>query len=264
MKVDSYTDKATLRTQHIEDHLRRGFDVSLYVHNIENSEGSPKGSAMRLSSHAFASAMHSWFSEHDMSECKRWCYVGGRLNQFWYQMQDESLSPGTALLDLFLPLLSDCEELIQWFADYDRIFYPKRIDNHKTLDFWAYQSRLALRGEMTRLRERCERAIEDPPTASNHKKHLVDFHFYLGLANGDVEKMESSLREMTTPRAISGRKNEESGYTEDLISTPAVIYAKMAARLGYQLKLDSPYIPSEWLPVTCLDHYESPYTFLSD
>ncbi|WP_408358674.1 Imm49 family immunity protein [Paraburkholderia sediminicola] len=116
---------------------------------------------------------------------------------------------------------------------------------------------------MTRLRERCERAIEDPPTASNHKKHLVDFHFYLGLANGDVEKMESSLGEVTSPRALSGRRNEESGYTESLISTPAMIYAKLAARLGYQLKINSSYVPPEWLPVARLGHFQSPYSFLS-
>jgi hypothetical protein len=262
MKVDA--DKAAFRIRHIRNHLENGFDVDGCVQNIENNVGSPKGSAMLLSSHAFASAMFSWFSKDDLADCKRWCYVGGKLKQLYCQMQDEPEGPGVALLDLLLPLLSDCEELIQWFAGYDRLFYPGRIDNHKTLDFWAYLSRLALRGEMAQLRERAEKAIEDPPTASNHKKHLVDFHYYVGLANGDVEKMESSLREMTTPKALSGRKAEESGYTEGLISTPAVIYAKLAARLGYQLKIDSPYVPSEWLPIARLDHYPSPYSFLSN
>ncbi|MFM0009008.1 hypothetical protein PQR46_00650 [Paraburkholderia sediminicola] len=146
MKIDSDIDEAALRIRHIQAHLEHGFDVNGCVHNIENNAGSPKGSAMLLSSPALASAMFSWFSNDDLVDCKRWSYVGGKLNQLWYQMQDEPQSPGTALLDLLLPLLSDCDELIQWFTDCDRIFYPERIDNHKTLDFWAYQSRLALRG----------------------------------------------------------------------------------------------------------------------
>ena len=54
----------------------------------------------------------------------------------------------------------------------------------------------------------------------------------------------------------------EGGYTADLICTPAVIYSKLAWRHGYEIVVDSPYIPKEWLPITPLDTYEDPFEFM--
>jgi Immunity protein 49 len=64
------------------------------------------------------------------------------------------------------------------------------------------------------------------------------------------------------PKALASRSNDEGGFTEDLISTPAFIYAKIAWRHGYEVVVDSPFVPSEWLPISPLDRYENHYAFL--
>ena len=58
------------------------------------------------------------------------------------------------------------------------------------------------------------------------------------------------------------RAKAESGFTEDLISTPAVIYAKIAWLHGCKVVVDTPYIPAEWLPMDPLPHYDNHYRFL--
>jgi hypothetical protein len=68
---------------------------------------------------------------------------------------------------------------------------------------------------------------------SSEKKYLIDYDFYFGLARRDVEKAQVALRQLVAPNSLRARSNDESGYTLDLISTPAVIYAKIAWRHGF-------------------------------
>ncbi len=261
--LKKYREKADKRIAHLIQHTSdRDGVIEDMVHKILHNLGSPHGCAMGLSSDAEANAMLSWFGNHDLHAMKQWCYVTSKLDQLWYQMIADRLSAGGCMLRLLKPLLSDHEALINWFAHYDSLYDLKRVENHKTGDFFAYQTIVALRGDWPRLIERCEKVIADPPGASSEQKYLIDHHFFLALAHGDIEKMQDVLQEILTPKAVRVRRNDESGYTEDLISTYAVIYSKIAWRHGYQVKVDSPYIPQEWLPVSPLDHYDNHYIFL--
>jgi hypothetical protein len=84
----------------------------------------------------------------------------------------------------------------------------------------------------------------------------------MALASGDVLEMESTLTELTSPISIKKRLDIESGFSEGLISTFGVIYAKIAWRHGYEVRVDTPYIPMEWLPVNPLVRYNQIYSFL--
>ncbi|MFC5500080.1 Imm49 family immunity protein [Caenimonas terrae] len=97
---------------------------------------------------------------------------------------------------------------------------------------------------------------EDAPT-------VPAAQFLLALAEHDVGKMEAVLQSLVTPRSVAGRNNDESGFTEDLISKAAVIYAKIAWRDGYRLQPNSPLVPEEWLPATPLAKYSNHYGFLN-
>ena len=185
------------------------------------------------------------------------------LDQEGFTRQASYSGPAGRLLQLLKPLLSNHAKLIDWFAHDDKGFDPKRIENPKTWDFWGYQSLVALRGEWDLLIKRCEMVIEDPPKASEHQSYQIDHQFWLALARGDVGGMQEVLQMLVTPKLLRSRKNFESGYTEDLISTPAVIYAKIAWFHGYELLLDTQYIPSEWLSMTPLTQYDSHYGFLN-
>jgi hypothetical protein len=262
MNAKVYTEKAGKRLAHVKSHLDGGFrDIEGTVQNIVQGRGDPMACALDLSRHALASAIFAWFGNHDLNAMKQWFFVAGKLDQLYYQMQENDPEWGRGFPKLFKPLLSDHNALIDWFAHYDLAYDMKRVENHKTHDFWAYQAIVAIRGDWPRLIERCERIIADPPGASKEQKYLVDHHFYLALAKGDIEKMQSALQEIVSPKAIQARLDYESGYTADLISTPAVIYAKIAWRHGYKVKVDSPYVPQEWLPNEPLKQYDNHYGF---
>jgi len=257
MSTKSYTKKAIKRIAHTKGHA--DLDIKQPVHLIEHNQGSRSGCAMSLSNHAEANAMYAWFGVHDLDAMRQWCYVAAKLEQMLYLMDPDTISPGGKTLRLMMPLLSNNDSLIDWFAHYDQAYDMKRVESHKTHDFWAYQAMLALRGEWDRLIERCERIIADPPGASAEKKYLVDHHFYLALARRDTGKMQEALAQLVTPYP---RVGEGSGFTEDLISTAAVVYAKIAWRHGYHVQVDSPYIPAEWLPIEPLTQYSNHYSFL--
>jgi hypothetical protein len=140
---------------------------------------------------------------------------------------------------------------------------PKRVANHKTHDFWAYQAIIALRGDWEKLTARCELVLSDPPGASSEKKYLIDHEFLLALAKGDCDGMKNILLQLVTPKGLRLRRDDEGGFTGDLISTYAVIYAKIASRHGHDVDINSPYMPSEWLDNTPLEKYDFHYSFLS-
>lgn len=204
--------------------------------------------------------MLSWFVDHDLAAMRQWFYVSARLDQELYKRVNETHSPGAKMLALLHPLLSNHRGLIQWFSQWDRTY--DYIDKVHTRHFWAYQAIVALRGDWERLAARCRAVLRDPPQAKSEQKYLVDHHFYLALSQGDVQGMEAALAQITTPQALRARRIDESGFTADLISKPAVIYAKIAWYHGYEVKPDTPYVPHEWLPMTPLDEYKSPYSFI--
>ncbi|HEE5406538.1 TPA: immunity 49 family protein, partial [Acinetobacter baumannii] len=97
------------------------------------------------------------------------------------------------------------------------------------------------------------------------KKYLIDHRFYLALANGDKSEMENVLTELTSPKIAKVRNFEFAfTFTEHFIATHAVIYSKLAWRNGYQLNIDTPWIPKEWLPVEPLAEYPEPWEFMRE
>jgi hypothetical protein len=42
-----------------------------------------------------------------------------------------------------------------------------------------------------------------------------------------------------------------------------VIYAKIAWLHGHEVRVDSPYVPAQWLPLEPLPHYDPVYRFLA-
>ncbi len=262
MNTNMYTEKQIHRIAHIRGH-RDGKNIDRPIYNIEHNQGDPRACVTSLSDYSEANAMLAWFENHDLNAMRQWWHVSAKLLQMYYKMGGGStINPGAAFLELLRPLISNNEALIDWFSRLDQRYDMKRVESHKTWDFWAYQGVLALRGEWQRLIERCERIISDSPKDSGLKRRLTAHHFYLALAHGDIAKMEEVLQQMVTPKILGALYEENGGYTKDLISTSAVIYAKIAWRHGYEVKVDSPFVPQEWLPMEPLAQYDNHFSFL--
>jgi hypothetical protein len=201
----------------------------------------------------------AWFADHDLVRCKQEAYVAGKLERILYQKNptDGIWAPLVQRDIMLWPLLSDHPQLVAWFGTFDAVDL-KRASKGGTFEFETYQAKLALRGEWDKLGERSERFLADVP--KRMARFAPDNRFYLALARGDVGAMERALAEMVTPKELKWRTND--GYTGWFIVCEAVIYAKIAWRHGYEVSVDTPRIPAEWLPVKPLDAYRDPYPFM--
>ena len=194
--------------------------------------------------------MLAWFQDHDLTATRQWFRQSAEMNKRAYEIRYGTVGAGGKTLELRAPLVSNDDELIAWFANARHLYNAKAVQDHKSGDdFWAYQAIVALRGEWRELEARCDRVLADPPRAASEQKYLVDHRFYRGLARGDEAEMLAALAEMLQPKAVRARGNDESGFTQDLIFTPALIYTKLAWRKGHRIDPRSPLVPSEWLPL---------------
>jgi hypothetical protein len=87
-----------------------------------------------------------------------------------------------------------------------------------------------------------------------------DYEFYKALHNSDKAKMEELLEKFTSPKIH--KKRNDNPILNQYISLPALGYAKLAWRKGIEVKINSPLIPVELLPIKPNDTYEIPYFFL--
>lgn len=258
---NTYIEKSLKRIDHIISHLdSREDDLEEAKNHIVRGTGNPIACLYSLESHALAKGMFSWFKLGELASSKQWFYTAAVLVKKARERDFDTSGP-LARKRLFLEaLLSDNKEIISWSASAEPLFNPKNIDNEKKLEYLTYNFMLGLRGEWDRLIDRCETVLKAPSSAL--KRYVLDFEFYLALAKGDESSMTEVLLELTKPKIINARSNDESGYTDNLISTYAVIYAKTAWYHGYQITPDTPYIPRAWLPIEPLPVYQKQYSFL--
>ncbi|WP_460752087.1 Imm49 family immunity protein, partial [Marinomonas epiphytica] len=91
----------------------------------------------------------------------------------------------------------------------------------------------------------------------------IDQQFYLALAKGDLHGMEAAIKELVSPRKMNHRKEwDSSAFMQGLVVPSALKYSKLAIRHGYELDIDSPNLPKEWLPVKPLERYEDEFDFM--
>ena len=253
---DTFTDRLT----HIKSHLAGGFSIEHKVDHIKNGTGDPQACVRGLRSHSLASAMNAWFGDKDLTATRQWFRESARLQSMALEMKKADLrGAGAWDSELLTPLVANDKELLDWFATHDFMFNKERSEDSKTADFLTYQAYLALRGDWARLEARCDEVIANPPKAKYLQDSLVDHQFYRALARGDEAGMQTAIAVLLTPKMLKAREDSESGFTQDLISTRAVIYTKLAWRHGFRFDPGSPLVPSEWLPLDPAPPWPSPY-----
>jgi hypothetical protein len=256
-------EKMESRLEHVRLFFLGNDPVPGLLKAIKNRTGDTPACILTLSSFAIRNAILSWFDAHDIQATKTWFNTSATLRKIRYEMVgQERFNVGTKFLELMAPLVTDSNELIDWYANTDINFDLKRVEDPKTQDFWSYQAIVALRGDWSRLRSRCEKILADPSVASKKRKYMIDHRFYLALARGDEETMTNVIRELSTPKMIAARRNDESGFTCDLLSTPSVIFSKLAWRAGFHIDTKSPFVPSEWLPIAQPQCYDDLFHIL--
>ncbi|MFK3799589.1 Imm49 family immunity protein [Pseudomonas sp. NPDC088444] len=255
------TKESLARLEHIKSHLDGGFDIQRCINYIETGTGDAVGCASTLSRHANAKGMQVWFELGDLDVTKNWFYNWGLLTRYASVRRNDKMSLLHKTLEYVKVLISDNDELISWCCDFSDIRDAKRIESVTSPDFTAYQIILSVKGDFESVTSRCERLEANPPKG-DVKRYLIDNHFFKSLAEGNKVGMEEVVSELVSPKMMKARAVHESGYSQGLISTFAVLYSKIAARHGFKLDVQSPYIPAEWIPVAPLAVYRPEYVFL--
>lgn len=209
----------------------------------------------------------NWFHKHDINETKNYAYNYAKLQYVMSQspydyLGQEYAYENRAFEGLWF-LLSNHKPLIEWYSNLAHIF-SQSADNPKSEQFFTKQFFIALRGDWKLLQERCEKVLADPPTSGRGKNYLIDHTFYLSLSQGDIDGMINAISQLLETKTFNRRQRMdlESGYTKDLIDTPATLYTKLAWYHGYQIQIESDYIPKEWLEMTPLENYQDEFDFM--
>ncbi|MCS6158921.1 immunity 49 family protein [Shewanella baltica] len=232
---------------------------------ILTNTGSRQGCLLELKSYYYAKSLLSWFKDGDLEQLRQHAYTSAKLYRLYYQRAN---SVWQGAFCHFMALISDHEPLINWHSQFISPLY--RVTGGKAVrnrvgcpEYHAFQAILALQGKWDLLGERAEYILANPP-GQKMAKYQIDQEFYLALAKGDVPAMEQVLNSLTGPKAKVRNFDGALGLTEHLMSLFGFIYAKMAWRAGYQVQVDSPYLPMEWLPISPLTTYRDEYDFLAD
>jgi len=262
MPNQEYEESVASGIAHLVGHTKHNGENA--IRHLTNGTGSRRGCLGTLTSYAQAKSLLAWFAEHDLRAHKQWAYVAAKLNRMNFQLSPADWFPAYEHL---YALLSDNPEIVNWYRQHTvSYFIAGEIDdrdNPKQAAFHGYQALLALNGEWELLAQRCEQILA--MDIKKDKRYLIDHRFYLALAKGDKAAMESVLNELTSPKIARQRNVEQAfGLTERLIATHATIYAKIAWRHGYEVEVDSPWVPREWLPIRPLDRYDDPWPFMKD
>ncbi|MCW8209337.1 hypothetical protein D8B24_20540 [Verminephrobacter aporrectodeae subsp. tuberculatae] len=246
--------------KHLGEHVQGAIErkaVEECLHYIETNTGNPSACVGALTDHSLAQGMLAWFRDKDLEQFKQHCYEMAKLERIAYHYKPDRHTGDLVYLG---PLLADNEELLSWFTSND-LMPAKNRNNPRQNSFLWSQMMYALHGDWAIVEERAQKMLAMAPPAQ--KKYMIDEHFYLALARGDLAGMEAALTELTSPKVARFRNNDFSfSYTHFFIGADAVMYAKLAWMHGHPVKIDTPYIPQEWLPVAPLSTYKDPYDFM--
>lgn len=233
---------------------------------LNYGEGSRSGCLRTLSSDCEVRSMLAYFRDGNIETMKHWAYLSSKARIMLAHME---VGNDYLTEDLLWPLISDNEEVIDWYRQNQSMYHPEKPsidggdkDNPKSWMYYRYQSWLALNKRWDELGQRCERILAMQDEIKKDRSYLIDHRFYLALARGDASSMTNVLMEKVRPAERKRRYLQQSGLTWDLIDSYATLFAKLAWRSGYELELDTPWIPKEWLPVKPLDKYEDPWPFM--
>lgn len=255
MKKLDQTAKNRVFTQLMETFDERV--EGIVIANMSKKE--PPYGFLSISDKAITHALYSWYVDHDLAAAKQWFYVAAKCiaisttkpvgnETFW------------ALHPFMFPLLSDNTEMIALYATLsplgrdEKPTFAERRDDLKSNEFDIYLVQLVLQKDDTKLQEHIATyKAKNYKRQSKYKIRIINF--MEALLKGDVAQMES---------AIAPLSKWELGNptTEDFLASYAVVLCKLAWLRGYEVQVDSPLVPMEFMPIAPLAHYDDVYEFL--
>ncbi|MFN7186595.1 MAG: Imm49 family immunity protein [Cyclobacteriaceae bacterium] len=218
-------------------------------------DGDPRIGSMVLWGVNQSYALKSYFIDKDIEQGKQHFYTCGRLDEFLITKYDEKILD-YGINHLSYALLSDNEALIKRYANLRHSNYEAMIKGGGTAPMYILQC--IIKDDW----KEYERVMPIMKTKTVKKfKMEMDAAYYEALAERSKSKLEEILSEFVTPK-IHKQRNKAHELINEFISHPAIGYAKLAWLKGIEVKIDSPLVPSDLLPVKPNETYQDDYDFL--
>ena len=202
-------------------------------------------------------ALYQYSVEGNVEATKQHSYTCGRCDEYMIKTYDyQLLSAG--IRHIGYALLSDCKPLIERYALLsDSAFEVQKRKGHP-----VYCVQLALLNKLDEL-EKQVALLKEKASKKTNKWLLPDVGFFEGLLAADEEQMVESLMQLLKPR-LHNKYNAFFILQKDILSFPAVTYAKLAALKGFDLAIEHDLLPKDLITVNPNPVYTDPYHFLKE
>lgn len=190
----------------------------------------------------------------DFHSAKLNAYLCGCIDEYSITHYDSRILD-SGVRNLTYVLLSDNNQLITRFADLEHSSYTWMVAHgHSTLLYCIQQ---IIKGDWERVKWSIE--IMKTKNVKLKKAILPDILFFEGLVEKDESKICGAIAQLLKDHK---KRNKHMGITEEYISIPALTYTKLAWLKGFEIQIDHPLIPKEFLPYRPLEYYDDKYSFL--
>ena len=200
----------------------------------------------------------SWyylFIEKDLKKTKQCFYLYVKIYEYMCNIRKVDISPGMAQ-DATYTLLSDSKELIKSFTTWSYNDYDKFIKKGESKHIIQL---IAVKED--------EKAIELIDVFfAKHKKYPfkeMDGSILKAILEKDKSKVEELLNILLLPKNHK-RRNNIYPLRRDILSFPALGFAKLAWFRGIEVEINHPLVPKELLPIKPNEKYENNYDFLKE
>lgn len=217
------------------------------ISNVLSNSGSFTGSLTALTMNAECMAMLSYFQDHDIKLLQNWSWMTAKIDQALLKRQwHDNYFVG----DLIWAMLSGDDELIEWFSKPEGYWRENSLNQRETpgtYPFFSYQACLAIRGEWKSLAARASQVCKNPELLKKHGFLLCEHMFFLALAHGDIKAMEVAISEIVSTKQRKRSFSTRNALVKGLMEPHAFLYTKIARHHGFNVNVESPWIPSELL-----------------
>lgn len=262
---DEFEEKKKIVTNILSYLKPKETEENLYL--IKNKLGNPFGAIWCLSLEYEAKATKNWLENKNNKDFKQNCYIAGKLHLLHENRSDWGYS-GTNIGNFFKILMSDNKDLINYLVqNIDIICYESKPNYHKGMSsnlFLNKTTLLALKGEWEKVKERSKIFLNDIP--KDMKKRTSDFEFFLGLAEGNIEKMKIALEKLLIPKNAKIAAYDTEAYFDFYLQVQVLMYGKIASIHGYDLGIDHELAPKGLIKYAPLseEEYKDPYDFMKE
>lgn len=218
-------------------------------------DGDPRLGSMVLWGVNQSYALKSFFLDKNIQQAKQHFHTCGRLDEFLINTYNEKILD-YGINHLSYALLSDDEALIRRYANLRHSSYESMIKGGGSTPVYILQC--IIKDDW----KEYERVMPIMKTKTVKKfKMEMDAAYYEALAERNQKKLEEILAEFVTPK-IHKQRNKVHELVNEFISHPALGYAKLAWLKGIEVKVESPLVPKDLLPIKPNLQYLDEYDFL--